>query len=80
MARMGSEKNEIINGFYKDDIPWRGQFENFFYSSGKIAQEYVEYFDNGKKRIVGTFINNKKSGEWSEWYPGGKKKYIGKKK
>ena len=40
-----------------------GQFENFFYSEGQIAQEYNEYFETEKK-ITGTFVNNKKSGEW----------------
>ena len=68
---------EIINGFYKNNVPWRGQFENFFYSDGRIAQEYNKYFENGEKKITGTFVNNKKSGEWIEWYSNGQKKYIG---
>ena len=68
---------EIINGFYKNNVPWRGQFENFFYSDGRIAQEYNEYFENGEKKITGTFVNNKKSGEWIEWFSNGQKKYIG---
>jgi antitoxin component YwqK of YwqJK toxin-antitoxin module len=53
---------EIINGVYKKGTPWRGQFENFFYSNGTVAQEYFEYHNDGSKKIVGTFINNKKSG------------------
>ncbi len=41
---------EIINGVYKKDTPWRGQFENFFYSNGKVAQEYFEYHNDGSKK------------------------------
>ena len=33
--------NEIINGIYRNDLPWKGKFENYYYSNGKIAQEYV---------------------------------------
>jgi hypothetical protein len=41
---------------YKNDVPWRGQFEGYFYSNGKVAQEYVEYHNNGQKKIIGTLI------------------------
>ena len=58
-------------------MPWKGQFENYYYSNGKIAQEYVEYHENGQKKIVGIFINNKKSGAWSEWFEDGTQKYSG---
>ena len=70
------EKNgkEKINGIYKNDLPWKGQFENYYYSNGTIAQEYIEYYESGQKKIEGSYINNKKNGEWSEWYENGNKK------
>ena len=74
---MGKNGNEKINGIYKDDLPWKGQFENYYYSNGTIAQEYIEYYESGQKKIEGSYINNKKSGEWSEWYENGKQKYVG---
>ena len=39
----------------------------------KYVDEYKEWYENGKKSIVGFYVDGKESGEYTEWYPNGKK-------
>ena len=63
--------------FIKTMLLGEDSLKTSFTVTGVQLKEYNEYFENGEKKITGTFVNNKKSGEWIEWYSNGQKKYIG---
>ncbi|WBX71068.1 nuclear transport factor 2 family protein [Tenacibaculum retecalamus] len=42
------------------------------------AQEYKEYYDNGKLKTFGTKKNDKKTGEWKYYYNSGALRIVGK--
>ena len=68
---------ELINGIYKNGVPWSGRFDDQFFSNGSIAQQILELYANGQKKIEGTLVNRKKSGIWETWYENGNKQYSG---
>ena len=43
------------------------------YNMGKLDGPYQEWFDNGKLRSSGTYVNNVVHGIWEDFHPNGKK-------
>lgn len=42
-----------------------------FYKKGTVDGADIYYFDNGQKRIEGTFVQGKLNGEWNSWFRSG---------
>src|SRR5690606_19378121 len=40
------------------------------------AQDKVEYYDNGAKKVAGKIVDGRKTGVWEEWYSNGNLKSI----
>lgn len=47
-----------------------------YYEDGLLQGEYREYHNNLTMKIAGTYLDNKKHGEWKHFDPGGKKTHL----
>jgi len=47
--------------------------EESIYKNGKLEGEQVQYFPNGKKRLQGNYIADKREGKFTEWTDAGAK-------
>ena len=53
-------------------------FRVIHYINGKVDDEYVENYENGKPHIKCIYLNGKREGDYSEFYPGGQPFITGK--
>lgn len=82
----------IMIGHFKEGKK-HGQFEQWYddgetrhreliatFDQDKYVNDYKEWYENGKKSIVGYYIGGKEQGRYTEWHESGKKalraKYI----
>ena len=47
------------------------------YDRGVLAGRYIDWYENGQRKIDGIAKNGKKEGFWKEWYPNGQKREEG---
>lgn len=46
------------------------------YKNGMLDGDYIEYFEDGKVKVKGQFVNNKRHGIWEHYHANGKKMML----
>ena len=78
----GRKRKEVIwidkNEGIKSEIWWddcgRRETESIINAHGEYNGLQTEWYENGRKKIEGSFAFNQKDGLWTSWYESGRKK------
>ncbi len=69
LSSCGTRPYEYVELTYPDGTP---QVVKYYKTEEKkVLLKKVEYYENGMKRIEGSYKNGQRDGEWNAWYDNG---------